>query len=46
MDVLKVQKLNQMAQNLARHNIVTDKQSAIANAAKIYGEEYRSRVKY
>jgi len=37
---MKVQKLNQMAQNLKRHNIVNDKESAIANAAKIYGEEY------
>jgi len=40
MDVLKVQKLNQMAQNLKKHNIVCDKESAIANAAKIYGQEY------
>lgn len=38
MDVAKVQKLNQMAVNLAKHNIVS-RDDAINRAASIYGEE-------
>lgn len=39
MDINKIQKLNQMAVNLQKHNIVLDKNSAIENAEKIYGME-------
>jgi hypothetical protein len=39
MDVTKVQKLNQMAVNLTRHNIVGSRDDAINRAASIYGEE-------
>ena len=40
MDINKVQKLNQMAMNLQRHNIVMDKESAIKNASQIYGQQH------
>ena len=40
MDINKVQKLNQMAMNLQRHNIAIDKESAIRNASQIYGEQH------
>lgn len=39
MDVTKMQKLNQMAANLAKHNIVGSRDDAIQRAASIYGEE-------
>lgn len=40
MDVNKIQKLNQMAMNLQRHNLTLSKEDAIKNAASIYGEEH------
>ncbi len=39
MDINKVQKLNQMAMNLQKHNIVSDKNQAISNAERLYGME-------
>jgi hypothetical protein len=38
-DIGKVQRLNQMALNLQKHNIVLDKNAAIADAQKIFGVE-------
>ncbi len=40
MDINKIQKLNQMAQVLEKHNVVSNKDSAVASAAKIYGSEH------
>jgi hypothetical protein len=40
MDINKIQKLNQMAINLQKHNIVNNKDDAINRAAKLYGEQY------
>ena len=39
MDINKIQKLNQMAINLSKHNIVS-KEEALAQAASIYGTEH------
>ena len=40
MDIAKIQKLNQMAQNLKKHNIVCSKEEGIRRAERIYGEEH------
>lgn len=37
MDIAKVQKFNEMAVYLQKHNIVQDRNSALKNAEKIYG---------
>jgi hypothetical protein len=39
MDINKVQKLNNLAQNLERHNIAFDKDEAISQAESIYGKQ-------
>ncbi len=39
MDINKVQKLNEMAMNLKRHNIVISKEDALGQAERIYGNE-------
>jgi chromosome segregation ATPase len=39
MDINKVQKMNEMAMNLKRHNIVISKENAVEEAEKIYGTE-------
>ena len=39
MDINKVQKLNDLAVNLKKHNIVTDKEDAVAAAETIYGKQ-------
>ncbi|MCM2325780.1 MAG: hypothetical protein NDI94_04905, partial [Candidatus Woesearchaeota archaeon] len=39
MDVMKVQKLNQMAVDLSKHHIVGSREDAVNRAAQIFGEE-------
>ncbi len=39
MDINKVQKLNDLAVNLKKHNIVSDKEDAVAAAEEIYGRQ-------
>jgi len=40
MDVAKLQKMNNLAVNLQRHNITVDKEQAIREASRLYGNEY------
>ncbi len=40
MDINKVQKLNNMALNLKKHNVVFSKEDAIKQAETIFGEEH------
>jgi chromosome segregation ATPase len=40
MDINKVQKLNEMAMNLKKHNVVFSKEDAIKQAESIYGSEH------
>ena len=39
MDIVKIQKLNDMAQHLRKHNVVYTQESAVTQAEKIYGKD-------
>lgn len=39
MDIAKIQKLNNLAAELKRHNVVFDKEEALSKAEKIYGSD-------